>query len=205
MVEYILSYDQYVFLFFNGLHSAWADVFFYWVSHRFIWIPFYALLAFFLIKKWRKKSIPIFITIMLGIFLTDQSCNLIKHSVQRPRPSHDPQLCEQVHLVAKPDGTIYKGGPYGFPSSHAANSMFLALFVLFYVGDRQKWLIISMMFWVLLVSYSRIYLGVHYPSDLLVGWLIGIAWAFLLRGLVEKIFFTSHATNYQFCRHKDKK
>ncbi|MBR4536698.1 MAG: phosphatase PAP2 family protein [Bacteroidales bacterium] len=180
MIEYLLTPDQNVFLFFNGLHSSWADVFFYWVSNRFVWIPFYAILAFFLIKKWKKKSIPIFIVLALCIFLTDQSCNLIKHSVQRPRPSHDPVLSEQVHLVAKPDGTLYKGGPYGFPSSHAANSMALALLVIFYLGEKRKWLIILMLCWVLLQSYSRIYLGVHYPSDLLVGWILGTCWALVL-------------------------
>lgn len=180
MIEYLLTPDQNIFLFLNGLHSLWADVFFYWISNRFVWIPFYAVLAFFLIKKWRKKSIPIFIALTLCIFLTDQSCNLIKHSVQRPRPSHDPVLSEQVHLVAKPDGTLYKGGPYGFPSSHAANSLALALMVILYLGEKRKWLIILMLCWVLLVSYSRIYLGVHYPSDLLVGWILGACWALVL-------------------------
>ena len=150
------------------------------MPNRFVSIPFYAVLAFFLIKKWRKKSIPIFIALILCIFLTDQSCNLIKHSVQRPRPSHDPVLSEQVHLVAKPDGTLYKGGPYGFPSSHAANSMALALWVIFYLGEKRKWLIMGMLCWVLLLSYSRIYLGVHYPSDLMVGWILGACWALVL-------------------------
>ena len=180
MIASLLTQDQSIFLFLNGIHSPWADIFFYWVSNRFVWIPLYAVLAFFLIKKWRKRAIPIFIALTLCIFLTDQSCNLIKHSVQRPRPSHDPVLSEQVHLVAKPDGTLYKGGPYGFPSSHAANSMALALWVILYLGERRKWLIIGMLCWVLLVSYSRIYLGVHYPSDLLVGWILGACWALVL-------------------------
>lgn len=180
MLEHFLTPDLNIFLFLNGLHSSWADVFFYWVSNRFIWLPFYALLAFFLIRKWRKKSIPIFIALALCIFLTDQSCNLIKHSVQRPRPSHEPGLCEQVHLVAKPDGTLYRGGPYSFPSSHAANSMAMALFVIFYLSEKRKWVIVGMLLWVLLLSYSRIYLGVHYPSDLMAGWIIGACWATLL-------------------------
>lgn len=187
MIEYLLTPDQNIFLFFNGLHSSWADIFFYWVSNRFIWIPLYALLAFFIIRKWKKKAIPIFIALIICIFLTDQSCNLIKHNVQRLRPSHEPELREQVHLVAKPDGTLYKGGPYSFPSSHAANAMALALFVIFYLGEKKKWLITGMIFWVLLVSYSRIYLGVHYPTDLLVGWLVGACWAFLCRWCLQKI------------------
>lgn len=184
MLEYFLTPDLNIFLFLNGLHSSWADVFFYWVSNRFIWLPFYALLAFFLIRKWRKKSIPIFIALALCIFLTDQSCNLIKHSVQRPRPSHEPGLCEQVHLVAKPDGTLYRGGPYSFPSSHAANAMAMALFVIFYLSEKRKWVVASMLLWVLLLSYSRIYLGVHYPSDLMAGWIIGACWATFLWRIV---------------------
>lgn len=187
MIEYILTPDQNFFLFLNGLHSSWADVFFYWVSNRFVWIPFYAVLIFFMIKKWRKKSIPIFIALTLCIFLTDQSCNLIKRSVQRPRPSHEPVLSEQVHLVAGPDGRLYKGGPYGFPSSHAANSIALALFVIFYLSEKRKWLITGMLCWVLLLSYSRIYLGVHYPSDIMAGWLIGACWALIIVWGMEKV------------------
>lgn len=187
MLEYFLTPDQNIFLFLNGLHSSLGDMFFYWVSDRFIWIPFYALLVFLMIRKWRKKSITIFIALTLCIFLTDQSCNIIKKSVQRPRPSHDPVLCEQVHLVAKPDGTLYKGGPYGFPSSHAANSMAMALFVIFYLSEKRKWIIAGMLFWVLLLSYSRIYLGVHYPSDIIVGWLLGAFWAFLSQTITRRI------------------
>lgn len=180
MIASFLTLDQSIFLFLNGLHSSWADIFFFWISNRFIWIPFYAVLVFFIIRKWRKKAIPIFIALTLCIFLTDQSCNLIKHNVQRPRPSHDPRLCEQVHLVTKPDGTLYKGGPYSFPSAHAANAMAMALFVILYLSEKRKWIIVGMLAWVLLLSYSRIYLGVHYPSDLLAGWLLGACWALVL-------------------------
>lgn len=187
MISQLIHLDQSVFLFFNGLHCSCADFFFYWVSNRFIWIPLYAILAFFMIKKWRKKAIPIILALIVCIFISDQSCNLIKNGVQRPRPSHENALDGQVHLVAKPDGTLYTGGPFGFPSSHAANSITLALYIIFYLGKNKKWLVICMLGWVLLISYSRLYLGVHYPGDLLAGWILGMVSAFLGRFVLSKL------------------
>lgn len=187
MISQLIHLDQSVFLFFNGLHCSCADFFFHWVSNRFIWIPLYAILAFFMIKKWKKKAISIIIALIVSIFISDQSCNLIKECVQRPRPSHEIALDGQVHLVVQPDGTLYTGGPYGFPSSHAANSITLALYIIFYLGKNKKWIVISMIGWVLLISYSRLYLGVHYPGDLLAGWILGTASAFLGRFALSKL------------------
>ena len=172
--------DQSVFLFFNGLHISWLDPLFFFISNRFVWIPLYLLLAFFLFRRYRKKAWIIVAAVVMSVFLSDQSCNLIKRSVQRPRPSHETELIDQVHLVAKPDGTLYKGGPYGFPSSHAANAMALAFIVVaFLTREKTLWTLL-MFFWMLLVSYSRIYLGVHYPSDIIVGWCVGALWSGLI-------------------------
>ncbi len=172
--------DQSVFLFFNGLHISWLDPLFFFTSNRFVWIPLYLLLAFFLFRRYRKKAWIIVAAVVISVFLSDQSCNLIKRSVQRPRPSHETELVDQVHLVAKPDGTLYKGGPYGFPSSHAANAMALAFIVVaFLTREKTLWTLL-MFFWMLLVSYSRIYLGVHYPSDIIVGWCVGALWSGLI-------------------------
>ncbi len=185
--DFFISLDQSIFLFLNSLHNSAADFLFYWISDRFIWIPLYIILVFFLIKKWKKRVIPILVALILCVTLTDQTCNVIKKSVERPRPSHELALSGQVHLVAKPDGTLYTGGPYGFPSSHAANSLTLALFVIFYLSDRRKWFVILMLTWSLLLSYSRIYLGVHYLGDILVGWCVGLFWAFFFRWLLSKL------------------
>ena len=185
--DFFISLDQSIFLFLNSLHNSAADFLFYWISDRFIWIPLYIILVFFLIKKWKKRVIPILVALILCVTLTDQTCNVIKKSVERPRPSHELALSGQVHLVAKPDGTLYTGGPYGFPSSHAANSLALALFVIFYLSDRRKWFVILMLTWSLLLSYSRIYLGVHYLGDILVGWCVGLFWAFFFWWLLSKL------------------
>jgi len=180
MIELIKNIDTAVFLFLNGLGTTWADHLFYWISNRFVWIPLYATILFFIIKRWEKQSVWIILCVILSIFLTDQSCNLIKNSVQRPRPSHETELSGQVHLVENPDGTTYRGGEFGFPSSHAANAIVLVWTLLFFLKSKRKWPCFLIIFWCLLISYSRIYLGVHYPFDILAGFLVGTFWAVLL-------------------------
>ena len=172
--------DSSIFLYFNGMHASWTDVLFYYISNRFVWIPLYLLLAFFLFRRYRKKAWIVVAAVVISVFLSDQSCNLIKRTVQRPRPSHNVELVDQVHLVAKPDGTLYKGGPYGFPSSHAANAMALAFIVVAFITREKTLWTLLMFFWMLLVSYSRIYLGVYYPGDIIVGWCVGAIWSGLI-------------------------
>ncbi len=179
-MESLQKIDSSIFLYFNGMHASWTDVLFYYISNRFVWIPLYLLLAFFLFRRYRKKAWIVVAAVVISVFLSDQSCNLIKRTVQRPRPSHNIELVDQVHLVTKPDGTLYKGGPYGFPSSHAANAMALAFIVVaFLTRERTLWTLL-VFFWMLLVSYSRIYLGVHYPGDIIVGWCVGAIWSGLI-------------------------
>lgn len=180
MTEAILQADSSIFLFFNSLHTPIFDVLFYYISNRFVWIPFYLLLAFFLFRRYNKKTWLLLAAIVCSIFLSDQSCNIIKCTVERPRPSHEIELAGKVHLVMRPDGKLYKGGKFGFPSSHAANSMALAIFVITFLTRRKKILSALMLCWTLMISYSRIYLGVHYPSDIIVGWCIGALWSGLL-------------------------
>jgi len=180
MIELLKNIDTEIFLFLNGWGTTWTDYLFYWISNRFVWIPLYVAILYFLIKRWKKQSVWIILCVILSIFLTDQSCNLIKKSVQRPRPSHETELLGQVHLVENPDGTLYKGGAFGFPSSHAANSMVLVWALLFFLKSKRKWPYYLIVFWSLLISYSRIYLGVHYPFDILAGFFIGTFWAILL-------------------------
>ena len=179
-MESLQQIDSSIFLFFNGLHASWADILFYYISNRFVWIPLYLLLAFFLFRRYRKKAWILLAAVVLSVFLSDQSCNLIKRTIERPRPSHETELVDQVHLVSEPDGTLYKGGPYGFPSSHAANAMALALIVVAFLTREKKLWTVLMLCWVLLVSYSRIYLGVHYPGDIVVGWCVGALWSGLI-------------------------
>ena len=147
----------------------------YWASNKFIWIPLYVLLLFFIYKEYGNKAVVILILAVALIAGSDQlTSGLIKNIVERPRPSHEVTLAGQVHLVDN-----YEGGKYGFPSSHASNSFALAVFVILLIGKRFKWLNYVVLSYPILVSYSRIYLGVHYPGDVICGMIIGSLLGFI--------------------------
>ncbi|QQS52131.1 MAG: phosphatase PAP2 family protein [Bacteroidota bacterium] len=172
MLDKILTLDTNLFLWLNGFHSEAWDKVMWFVSGKTEWIPLYALILAFLIYRYKWKSIPVIIAIVLLITMADQvSSNLIKDNVKRLRPSHVNALKNSIHIL-----NDYRGGPYGFVSSHAANSFALAVFLS--LVFRNKWFSAFMVIWAIFVSYSRIYLGVHYPGDILGGALLGalIGW-----------------------------
>jgi undecaprenyl-diphosphatase len=173
MLETIAHWDTVVTLFLNGLHTSWLDPIMYWISNRYIWIPLYLFIFIVTIIKWKKKSILLIILLALTITLSDQSCNLLKKSTKRLRPSHHIELEHKIHLHENSDGTLYRGGQFGFPSAHAANAMVFALFVFFFAGNRKMWVLIAIFLWAALLGYSRIYLGVHYWLDVECGYLTG--------------------------------
>ena len=163
------QWDAELFLCLNGAHNNFWDFVMYWASDKIIWIPVYLLFLFLLWRKFREKIWIILVFAALLIFLSDQiSVHLFKDVFQRLRPCHEPELMAWVHLV---DGKC--GGSFGFYSSHASNIWAVAVFVLSMLGNRNILLIIPILIWATLISYSRIYLGVHYPGDVLAGTLAG--------------------------------
>ena len=185
-METLLRFDTELFLFFNSLHATWADRMVYFISQTWFWIPLFMVVIFLIFRQYRKQAWKVLLVFALTITLTDQTCNLIKHSVCRFRPSHTEAIAGQIHLVQKPDGQLYYGGKYGFPSAHAANTMALAFLVIFFLSKGKKWVIMSMILWSMLMAYTRLYLGVHYPLDILCGFVLGCCYAFLMIFICRK-------------------
>lgn len=170
MIETIKRLDTELFLYLNAKHTTFFDVIMYWASDQWFWIPFYFILLLLLIKILKKKTIVLIPIIAVIITLCDQTAShLIKNIFLRLRPSHEPDLIPYTHL-----SKAGAGGMYGFVSSHAANVWGLTIFLLFLLPQKHNWLKAVMIFWATLVSYSRIYNGVHYPLDVLGGMIVGI-------------------------------
>ncbi|HEX2935146.1 MAG TPA: phosphatase PAP2 family protein [Bacteroidales bacterium] len=178
IIQFLNSLDQQIFLFLNGLNCPLMDTVMWYISGKVIWIPIYLVIVWYLFRerKWNTVFTLIFVAVMITI--SDQVCNLIKDSVMRFRPSHEPALSGLVHLVNDNHGNLYRGGNFGFISSHAGNSFALATFVTLFF--KVRWVSIVMFIWAAIVSYSRIYLGVHYPGDIIGGALVGIAAGLLI-------------------------
>lgn len=176
--EFILwlsDIDARLLLIVNGAHSPFFDSVMWCISGRWIWVPFYAVLAYLLFRRmsWKRASICL-VTIGLIILAADQTCaTLIRPDIGRLRPANlNNPLSSFVHVV-----NGYRGGRYGFPSCHAANTFALAVFMSLVI--RHKWFTVMMFSWAFIVSYSRMYLGVHYFGDLFCGATIGSLFAVL--------------------------
>ena len=131
-----------------------------------VWIPLYLIFFYLVIRQYKWKTILVVVAAALMILVSDQLANLAKETFQRLRPSNEPGLA--VHLV-----NAYKGGLYGFYSSHASNTFAIAVFMIMLTGKRYKWLWIIALPLAMLMSYTRIYLGVHFPGDILTGIIMG--------------------------------
>jgi len=167
LIELLKQLDTNIFLSINGLHTSFFDGFMYAVSAKFTWIPLYISVLYILIKQWKKEAVWLILALVLCIVISDQvASGLLKHLVKRLRPSHVDDLRGLVHLVRD-----YSGGMYGFASSHASNTVGFALLSSLIMKQRNY--TFAIFSWAIITSYSRIYLGVHYPGDILGGALIG--------------------------------
>ena len=156
-------------LFLNGLHHPWLDPVMYYLTQTFFWLPLYAFLIFLIFKNYGKQGWHILIGVVVTVTLADQiTGSLMKPFFARFRPSHEPTLDGLVHIVNN-----YRGGLYGFASSHAANTFGTALFVWLVLRQYHRWTA-WIFLWAVLMTYTRIYLGVHYPGDIIVGAIVGL-------------------------------
>jgi len=175
MIERIDQIDRSLFLLLNGFHSYFWDGVMWWMSGNTSWIFLYVLILAWLIKEYKWRIWILVFLIALTITLSDQlSVHLFKNVFQRPRPCHNAEIAPLVHLVH-----LHCGGAYGFVSSHAANTFGIAMLTAGLLKNKYfSWFIFA---WASLVSYTRIYLGVHYPGDILGGAVLGllIGWSML--------------------------
>lgn len=178
MLDKLIAFDTQLFLWLNSFHSPFWDKIMWFISGKIEWLPLYLLIIAYIIYSYRWRSIAIIIAIIITISLADQlAAKAFKEVFERLRPSHNPEIQDIVHLINN-----YKGGSYGFVSNHAANSFSLAIFISLLF--KNKFISLGVFFWAGIVSYSRIYLGVHYPGDIIGGAILGI----ILGSLVYLIY-----------------
>jgi len=165
----IIELDKKLLLYLNGFHNSFWDRVMYSCTDTFIWLPLYLFLIFLIFKKYKVNGWYISAGAALTILLADQvTGSLMKPFFARLRPSREPSLQGLVHLV-----NHYTGGLYGFASSHAANTFGTALFIWLWLKPFYRYSFL-IFFWAVFMTYTRIYLGVHYPGDILAGSMIGI-------------------------------
>jgi len=175
MLERILEYERDLFFFLNGSDSVFLDHFMWLYSGKAVWLPLAAFITFALIyrKDWRE-SILILLSIALVVTLCDQfASHLFKPLFTRFRPTHHPDFMNQVDTVFN-----YRGGRYGFISSHAANAFGFAMYMSLLFRDRFfTWVVFI---WAFVTAYTRIYLGVHFISDIIPGAALGVLFGYLV-------------------------
>lgn len=175
-IQYLAELDRDLFLFLNDIRADWLDRPMYILTKGWAWAWVYPIVIWFMVKQygWRTTVASVLGISLVVTFADRGSVELFKEVFQRLRPSHNPFLEGKVHLVTNFDGEIYKGGKFSFVSSHASNYFGLATYFALILGKHNRKWWFWMMLWALAVSYTRIYLGVHYPGDIFVGALFGM-------------------------------
>lgn len=182
MLEKLKQLDQEWFLAINGYHSPFWDPFMVAISDRKFWVPFYIVLAAYLIYRHRRQSWLMLLAVAFSLLAADGlSARFIKPFFARLRPCHDKTLSQMINIV---DGC---GGRFGFLSSHAANTFAIATLFALMLPARYRYFKIFAFVWAATISYSRVYLGVHFPGDVLGGAALGILLGWFFGLIFQKL------------------
>ena len=172
MLDAILSLDQKLFVFLNGLGSATYDSLWLFITKQTNWIPLFIFLLYIIYTKLGKKqSLYLLLFVALLLLFSDQTTNLVKYSFQRLRPCNNPDIHSIIRIVQSRNS-------FSFFSGHAANSMAVSVFLFLILRNDFKYFGLLFL-WPLIFAYSRIYLGLHYPLDILSGYLCGALFGLL--------------------------
>ena len=187
-MEEIILEDKQAMIFLNNLGSSTFDPFWILVSEKWFWIPLYVIFLYFLYKNFNKKSLfYILLFVALGITASDQIANIFKFGFERLRPCHDPSLEGLLREVKC-------GGKFGFYPAHSSNSFFVATYLTMLLGKKIKQLPYFLFVWAAIVAYSRVYLGMHFPGDIIIGAIMGILLALFFGILAKKVIRKSEVT-----------
>ncbi|MEO8516275.1 MAG: phosphatase PAP2 family protein [Flavobacterium sp.] len=186
MLENLVQLDKKLFVFLNGLGSENFDNLWLFITKQAYWTPVFLFVFYLLYKKVGVKNLLIvLVSIALLITFTDQFTNLVKNYVQRLRPCNDLQIKSIIRIVKTSD-------TFSFFSGHAANSMASTVFIFSILRKHYKHAYLLFLF-PLIFAYSRIYLGLHFPGDILTGYTVGIVFGFSLYklyGIVHLKYFS---------------
>lgn len=180
MLQFLIHIDQHLFFFLNGMNNPFFDTIMYRLTGLLVWIPVYLFFLYLVIREYKWQTLVVIAFAACLILVSDQLCNIVKETVHRFRPSNDPALTA-VHIV-----NGYRGGVYGFYSSHASNTFAVAVFLIILIRQRFRFMIIPLLAWACLMSYTRIYLGVHFPGDTICGGIAGAIIGFCLGKLCQR-------------------
>lgn len=187
MLEKVLAFDTQLFVFLNGLGTATYDGFWLFITKQSNWTPFFLMLLFLVYKKLgTKPTLTLLLFVALLLLVSDQTCNLFKYTFQRLRPCNNPEIKSMIRVVKSSD-------TFSFFSGHAANSMATMTFLFLLLKKYYRYAFLLFLF-PLIFAYSRIYLSLHYPLDIVTGYSFGASFGFIAYKLYQK-YVLKHSRN----------